>query len=68
MQSHSGDAYLEPWFNRWQDLFNSTDEPPVPKLMRSIHEMFLEELKKCVAFRLKLEYYDTLDQGHPDKT
>eukprot|EP00975_Prorocentrum_lima_P051917 10871453-Prorocentrum_lima.AAC.1 len=61
-QSHNGDAVLEPWFKRWQDLFNSMDEPPVPELMRSIHEMFLDEVKKCGAFRLKLEYYDTLDE------
>eukprot|EP00975_Prorocentrum_lima_P053979 11322987-Prorocentrum_lima.AAC.1 len=44
------------------------DEPPVPELTRNIHEMFLDELKKCVACRLKLEYYETLDEGHPDKS
>eukprot|EP00975_Prorocentrum_lima_P068265 12919710-Prorocentrum_lima.AAC.1 len=68
MQSHSGDAYLEPWFNRWQDVFNCMDKPPVPELMRSIHEMFLDELKKCGAFCLTLEYYETLEEGHPDKS
>eukprot|EP00975_Prorocentrum_lima_P049250 10305911-Prorocentrum_lima.AAC.1 len=44
------------------------DEPPVPELMRSIHEMFLDELKKCGAFRITLEYYETLDEGRPDKS
>eukprot|EP00975_Prorocentrum_lima_P065734 12905152-Prorocentrum_lima.AAC.1 len=68
MQSHSDDAYLEPWFNRWQELFSSMEEPPVPELMRSIPEMFLDDLKNCGALRLKLEYYETLDKGHPDKT
>eukprot|EP00975_Prorocentrum_lima_P056655 11884138-Prorocentrum_lima.AAC.1 len=36
--------------------------------MRSVHEMFLDELRKCGAFKLKLEYYDTLEDNHPDKS
>eukprot|EP00975_Prorocentrum_lima_P041256 8667315-Prorocentrum_lima.AAC.1 len=30
--------------------------------------MFLDELRKCGAMRSKLEYYDTLDENHPDKS
>eukprot|EP00975_Prorocentrum_lima_P063344 12890938-Prorocentrum_lima.AAC.1 len=68
MQAHPGDANLEPWFNRWQDLFNSLDQKPEPSIMRSVHEMFLDELRKCGACKLKLEYYDTLEDNHPDNS
>eukprot|EP00975_Prorocentrum_lima_P042320 8892271-Prorocentrum_lima.AAC.1 len=30
--------------------------------------MFLDEFRKCGAFKLKLEYYETLEDNHPDKS
>eukprot|EP00975_Prorocentrum_lima_P034530 7257672-Prorocentrum_lima.AAC.1 len=36
--------------------------------MRSAHAMFFDELRKCGAFKLKLEYYETLEGDHPDKS
>eukprot|EP00975_Prorocentrum_lima_P071316 12937014-Prorocentrum_lima.AAC.1 len=61
MQPHPGDANLETWFSRWQGLFDSLDQRPEPSTMRSVQEMFRDELRKCGALTLKIDYYETLD-------
>eukprot|EP00975_Prorocentrum_lima_P039489 8297470-Prorocentrum_lima.AAC.1 len=38
MQPCSGDQNLEPWFNRWLDIYHSMDTEPSGDLKRSILE------------------------------
>eukprot|EP00975_Prorocentrum_lima_P030634 6426422-Prorocentrum_lima.AAC.1 len=62
------DQNLEPWFNRWQDIFYSMETMPDANLMRSIQEMFVDQLRNCGAMKTVLMYYDTTPEGHVAKT
>eukprot|EP00975_Prorocentrum_lima_P058523 12275579-Prorocentrum_lima.AAC.1 len=55
------DQNWEPWFNRWQDIYYSMETAPDANLMRSIQEMFVDQLRTCGD-------YDTTPEGHVAKT
>eukprot|EP00975_Prorocentrum_lima_P016325 3461058-Prorocentrum_lima.AAC.1 len=62
MQPCSGDQNLEPWFNRWLDIYHSMDTEPSGDLKRSILEMFVDQLQGCGAMKNVIMYFDSVDE------
>ena len=60
-----GDDRMADWLHAWDRILADQDVAPS---VQQLNHSFYEKIQRSVALKGDIEYYDRLDEGHPDKT